>query len=141
CTWAYGIDPESNQTSKTSSTRRIMDLPVGSSGFGRTSSSIQGRCRSTSPSVFRGSLPKACSSSDREPSSSSSVWLGSWDSHTGMGEPQYRLREIDQSRAFSSHFPNWPCLTLPGIQLMSSLMRNMSSLKSVTLTYQEVIAR
>ena len=36
---ANGIEPDSNQQSSTSSTRRIIDLPVGSSGFGRTSSS------------------------------------------------------------------------------------------------------
>ncbi|SIN02153.1 Uncharacterised protein [Mycobacteroides abscessus subsp. abscessus] len=48
---------------------------------------------------------------------------------------------MDQSRAFSSHLPNWPCLTLPGIQLICSLSSTMRSLNSVTDTYQEVMAR
>ena len=43
---ANGIDPDSNQQSSTSGTRRIVDRPVGSSGFGRTRESTWGRCRS-----------------------------------------------------------------------------------------------
>ena len=36
---ANGIDPDSNQQSSTSGTRRIIDIPLGSSGLGRTRSS------------------------------------------------------------------------------------------------------
>ena len=38
-----GIDPDSNQQSSTSGMRRIWLFPVGSSGFGLTSSSMNGR--------------------------------------------------------------------------------------------------
>ena len=58
-----------------------------------------------------------------------------------MGEPQNRLREMDQSRALATHVPNWPCLTLPGIQVISSFSSSMRSLIWVTLTYQDVTAR
>ena len=67
CTWANDIEPESNHTSSTSATRRIVDFPVGSSGLGRVSSSTYGRCRSGSPSRSRGSRPKSRSSSSNEP--------------------------------------------------------------------------
>ena len=60
-TWAKLIDPDSNQQSKTSVTRRIVDFPVGSSGLGRVSWSMYGRCRSV------GRTPKSRSSSSREP--------------------------------------------------------------------------
>ena len=55
------MEPDSNQQSKTSGTRRIVDLPVGSSGFGLVSSSIKGRWKSS------GALPKSFSSSSRDP--------------------------------------------------------------------------
>ncbi len=58
-----------------------------------------------------------------------------------MGEPQYRLREMDQSRALATHVPNCPCFTLPGIQVISSFSSSMRSLIWVTLTYQDVTAR
>ena len=41
-------------------------------------------------------------------------YAGSSLFHTGTGEPQKRLRVIDQSRAFSSHLPNWPSLDVVG---------------------------
>ena len=40
------MQPDSNQQSSTSGTRRIIERPVGSSGLGRTRSSTCGRCRS-----------------------------------------------------------------------------------------------
>ena len=64
-------------------------------------------------------------------------YSGLSDFHTGTGLPQKRLRVIDQSRAFSNHLPNWPCLTLSGTQLMSSLLASIRSLNSVTLTNHE----
>ncbi|CNJ18302.1 Uncharacterised protein [Mycobacterium tuberculosis] len=48
---------------------------------------------------------------------------------------------MDQSRAFSTHLPNWPYFTFSGIQLICLFSSYMRSLKSVTFTYQEVIAR
>jgi hypothetical protein len=61
--------------------------------------------------------------------------------HTGIGEPQKRLREIDQSRAPSSHLPNWPSRTCEGIQLIFWLSATIRSRIAVTFTYHEVIAR
>src|SRR3972149_3832376 len=37
------MEPDSNQPSRTSGTRRIIARPLGSSGFGRTSASMAGR--------------------------------------------------------------------------------------------------
>jgi hypothetical protein len=126
-----GVEPvavlegvESNQTSSTSSIRRIVDRPVGSSGLGRVSSSMTGRCRSSSRT------PKSRSSSSSEPYTSTRGWFGSSLFHTGIGLPQYRLRLIDQSRALASHLPNWPSLTFSGTQLIcwfSSIIRSRIS--------------
>ena len=44
---------------------------------------------------------------------------GRRDIHTGIGQPQYRLREIDQSIAPSSHLPNWPSRMCSGTQVIS----------------------
>src|SRR3712207_7331070 len=74
----------------------MTERPVGSSGFGRVSWSMPGRCRSV---TF---TPKSRSSSSSEPYTSTRGYCGSSDFHTGIGEPQNRLREIDQSRAPSS---------------------------------------
>jgi hypothetical protein len=41
-------------------------------------------------------------------------YAGSSLFHTGIGEPQNRLRLIDQSRAFSSHLPKLPSLHVLG---------------------------
>ncbi|CAB4832511.1 unannotated protein [freshwater metagenome] len=46
-----------------------------------------------------------------EPYTSMRGYSGSSLRHTGMGAPQKRLREIDQSRAFASHLPNAPSRT------------------------------
>jgi len=58
-----------------------------------------------------------------------------------MGEPQKRLRLIDQSRAPSSHLPNSPSRTCAGTQRISRFSSTMRSRKAVTFTYHEVIAR
>ena len=60
---------------------------------------------------------------------------------TGIGAPQKRLREIDQSRAFSSHLPKRPSRTCSGIQLICWLSSTMRSRNWLTRTYQEFIAR
>jgi hypothetical protein len=54
-----------------------------------------------------------------------------------MGEAQNRLRLIDQSRAPSSHLPNWPSRTWEGIQLISWLSSTSRSRTAVTSTYQD----
>ena len=54
--------------------------------------------------------------------------------HTGTGEPQNRLRVIDQSRAFSSHLPNWPSLMWSGTQRMPWLRSTIRCLTAVTST-------
>ncbi len=63
-------------------------------------------------------------------------YSGLSDFHTGIGLPQKRFREIDQSRAFSSHLPNWPCLMWSGIQSICSLSSSMRALILVTSTNQ-----
>ena len=67
-------------------------------------------------------------------------YAGSSLRQTGMGEPQKRLRLIDQSRAPSSHMPNRPSLTWDGTQLISWLVSIMRSRISVTFTNHEEIA-
>jgi hypothetical protein len=57
---------------------------------------------------------------------------GSSEVHTGIGEPQNRLRLIDQSRAFSSHLPKLPSLTCSGTQLISWLSSTIRSRIAVT---------
>ena len=54
-----------------------------------------------------------------------------------MGEPQKRLRLIDQSRAPSSHLPNWPSRMVSGIQWISWFSSTMRSRNSLTRTYHE----
>ena len=61
--------------------------------------------------------------------------------HTGMGEPQKRLRLIDQSRAPASQLPKAPSRTCPGTQLMCWLSSMARSLIAVTCTNHEVTAR
>ena len=61
-------------------------------------------------------------------------YVGSSLFHTGTGEPQNRLRVIDQSRAFSSHLPNWPCLMWSGTQRICSLSSSIRCLTAVTST-------
>src|SRR6266700_5645357 len=128
------MEPDSNQQSSTSVTRRMVDLPDGSSGLGRVISSMAGRCRSVI------STPKSACSSASEPYTSVRGNSGLSDFHTGIGLPQYRLRLIDQSRVFSSHLPNWPCLTCSGTQVIRSLSFSISSLIAVVETNQDVTA-
>ena len=80
--------------------RRMVDVPVGSSGFGRVSSSMYGRCRSS------GRTPKSRSNSSSEPYTSIRGYSGLSLFQIGIGEPQYLFREMDQSRAPASHLPN-----------------------------------
>ena len=61
--------------------------------------------------------------------------------HTGMGEPQKRLRLIVQSRAFSSHLPNEPSLMWSGTHVICWLSATMRSLMAVTFTNHELTAR
>jgi hypothetical protein len=68
-------------------------------------------------------------------------YAGSSDCHTGIGVPKYRLREIDQSIAFSSHFPNWPSLTFSGYQVICWFSSTIRSLNCVTATNHDETAR
>jgi hypothetical protein len=95
---------------------------------------MYGRWRSTSPSGLRGSVPKSRSSSSSDPYTSMRGYAGSSDLHTGIGEPQYRLREIDQSRALASHLPNCPSFTFSGTQVICWFSSSIRSLISVTRT-------
>ena len=57
--------------------------------------------------------------------------------HTGIGEPQKRLRLIDQSRAPSSHLPNRPSRMCSGTQWICWFSSTMRSRIAVTFTYHE----
>ena len=113
----------------------MVDRPVGSSGLGRVSSSTYGRCRSV------GRTPKSRSSSSSEPYTSIRGYAGSSDGHTGIGDPQNRLREIDQSRAPSSHLPNWPSRMCAGTQVICWFSSIIRSRNWVTATNQDETAR
>ena len=67
-------------------------------------------------------------------------WSGSSLTHTGMGAPQKRLREMDQSRAPASHLPKIPSLMCSGTQVISWLSSTMRSRMAVTRTNQEPTA-
>ncbi len=67
-------------------------------------------------------------------------YAGSSERQTGIGLPQNRFREIDQSRAFSSHLPNWPSLTCSGTQVISWFSSTMRSLNVVTSTNHDETA-
>ncbi len=58
-----------------------------------------------------------------------------------MGEPQNRLREIDQSIAPASHLPNWPSRMCAGTQVICLFSSTMRSRKRVTATNQLEMAR
>src|ERR1700704_5750884 len=112
----------------------MTDCPVGSSGLGRVSSAMAGRCRSVP------TAPKSACSSASDPYTSTRGYCGSSDFHTGMGLPQYRFLLIDQSLVFSSHLPNWPCLTCSGTQVICSFSLSISSLIAVVDTNHDVTA-
>src|SRR4051794_14845316 len=106
----------------------MVDAPVGSSGLGRVSSSMPGRCRSVTVT------PKSRASSSNDPYTSTRGYAGSSDFHTGIGEPQNRVRLIDQSRAPASHLPNWPSLTCSGAQSICWLSSTIRSRNVLTAT-------
>jgi len=66
--------------------------------------------------------------------------VGSSDFHTGIGLPQKRFREIDQSRVFSSHLPNWPSLVCSGTQVISWLSSSIRSRIAVVATNHDETA-
>ena len=74
-----------------------------------------------------GRTPKSRSSSSSEPYTSIRGYAGSSLRQTGIGLPQKRLREIDQSRVFSSHLPNCPSLTCSGTQRICWLRSSIRS--------------
>ena len=63
------------------------------------------------------------------------------DIQTGIGDPQNRFREIDQSLAPSSHLPNWPSLMCAGTQLICWFSSTIRSRNRVTATNQDDTAR
>ena len=58
-----------------------------------------------------------------------------------MGDPQYRFRLIDQSRAFSSHLPKEPSFTCAGTHVICWFSSTMRSRNAVTCTNQLETAR
>src|ERR1035438_6770952 len=99
----------------------MTDNPDGSSGLGRVSSSMAGRCRSVT------STPKSACNSASDPYTSIRGNCGLSDFQTGIGLPQHPLRLVDQSRVFPSHLPNWPCLTCSGTQVICSFSFSIRS--------------
>ena len=68
-----------------------------------------GRCRSVGPHAeVRARARRGCRRRRRAGSAGSSLF------HTGIGEPQNRLRLIDQSRALASHLPKRAVLDVLG---------------------------
>ena len=59
----------------------------------------------------------------------------------GSGVPQKRLREMAQSRAFSSHLPNRPSRRCSGTQEVALLASTSCSLIASTFTNQVDTAR
>src|SRR5512136_2136541 len=121
--------PLSNQQSSTSGMRRI----VPPQEQGQVMSSMKCLCRSV---TF---TPDFFSSSAREPMHS--VAPQAAHRQIGRGLPQYRLREMAQSRAPSSHLPNRPAFRWPGIQYTVSLVASIVGLIFSTLTNHEETAR
>src|SRR3990167_1765639 len=123
--------PDSNQQSNTSSTRC-----AGSPHSSHLSLilSIPGRCKSSS----LGQLTALAFSSSRLPTT---VTCSLSHSQTGSGEPQKRLREMPQSRASASQFPNRPSRICFGTQLIFLLFLTNPSLIAVTFINQLGVAK
>ena len=68
-------------------------------------------------------------------------YVGSSLFHTGIGEPQKRLRLMLQSRALASHLPKLPSLMCSGTQVICWLSSTIRALIAVTSTNHELIAR
>src|SRR5918994_3072508 len=68
-------------------------------------------------------------------------YAGSSLFHTGIGDPQKRLRLIDQSRALASHLPKLPSLTCSGTHRICWLSSPIRSRSRVTSTNHDEIAR
>ena len=129
----------------------MVERPVGSSGFGRVSSSMNGRCRSSGRRPSAASAPpplrsrrasaKSAAISSNDPYTSTRGYIGSSEVHTGIGEPQKRFREIDQSRALASHLPNCPSWMCPGTHSTCRFSSTIRSLIFVTATNHDDTAR
>src|SRR6056300_924427 len=96
---------------------------------------MAGRCKSVTGTL------KSASSSAIDPYTSVRGYSGSSLTQTGIGDPQNRFREIDQSRAFASHLPKLPSFTWEGTQLISPFNSTMRSRIRVTSTNHDEIAR
>src|SRR3989344_6885483 len=123
------MEPESNHVSRTSGTRFI--VPPHFSQAKIISSTIC-LCRSVTFS------PLAFSNSATDPNTR--YLLHASHCHTGITLAQNRWREIDQSRAPSSHLPNLPSLMCSGDQLTFFAFRSRSSLILVTETNHDEVA-
>src|SRR3989338_5261689 len=99
---------------------------------GTVTSSTMCLCRS---SIF---LPLASSSSAALPNTF--CFLHASQRHTGMTLAQKRWREMDQSRAPSSHLPNLPSLICSGDQLIFLASLSALSFTSITFTNHDDVA-
>src|SRR3989338_768034 len=123
------MEPESNQVSSTSGIRFIASPLL---AHGNVISSTMCLCKSVTFS------PLAFSNSATDPNTR--YFLHSSHCHTGITLAQNRWREIDQSRAPSSHLPNLPSLMCSGDQLIFLASLMALSFTSVTFTNNEDVA-
>src|SRR3989344_967493 len=123
------MEPESNHVSRTSGTRFI--VPPHFSQAKIISSTIC-LCRSVTFS------PLAFSNSATDPNTR--YLLHASHCHTGITLAQNRWREIDQSRAPSSHLPNLPSLMCSGDQFIFLASLMALSFTSITFTNHEDVA-
>src|SRR3989344_2760526 len=132
------MEPESNQVSNTSGTRRIIPLPAfaeasaGKHSHGTVISSTMCLCKSF---TF---FPLASSSSEALPNTFSFLHFSHF--HIGITLAQKRWRETDQSRAPKSQSPKRPSLICAGDQLMFLAFLSKSSLSFVTETNHDDVA-
>ena len=124
------MEPDSNQQSNTSSTRRSTPRPVAD---GMVRPSTYSRCRSVTRTPVR------ASSSAMEPTTTTSS--PSSEIQMGSGVPQNRLRLTAQSRASRSQLAKRPTFTDSGTHAVLSLAASSRSLMASTRTNQEGTAR
>ena len=102
-------------------------------GAGQVSSSIYGRCKSSSVSS---GIPAFIFNSETLPMHSNTSGFLSL-CQIGSGVPQYRCLDIAQSTLFSSQVPNLPVPVLLGFQLIVLLSSTIRSFTAVVLMNQD----
>src|SRR3990167_1794750 len=118
--------------------RRI--TPRHSPSFAKASEGEQGTVTSSTMCLCKSSIffPLASSSSAALPNTL--CFLHASQRHMGMTLAQNRWREMDQSRAPSSHLPNLPSLMCAGDQFTASAFFSKFSFIFVTETNHDEVA-